>query len=258
MGLREGMKLNDTKDPEPEAPAVAEAPAPTTSVALSAARAPVIASSSAAERITRLREPGVASLTAALRRARIDNAERSAAAEDLRGAEIARLEVLKERLRPLLMQLPNDCDLFDVGISPGDRPRLFIDQIGFIEMERDKRSYRFLQDTRHGRITVAEAENPDVIVDAVSTYIAHRLIERERALASDYASGGAAAAYAARFAGEPMIAPPAAPALAPAETPLWKRFLPEFLFFVEVLGGALFFVLLFVLCLWSYRYFILH
>jgi hypothetical protein len=258
MGLREGVKLSDTKNPEQETPAAVEPPATNSNVALSAARAPALATSSAGEKIARLRDPGVSSLTAALRRARIDNAERSLAAEDLRGAEIVKLEILKERLLPVLMQLPRDCDLFDVGVSPGDRPRLFIDQIGFIEMERDRRAYRFLQDTRHGRITIADTENADVIVEAVSAYIAHRLIERERALASDYASGGAAAAFAAKNAGDHVASTAPTPEAAEAAAPLWRRFLPEFLFFVEVLGAAIFFVLLFVLCLWFYRNFLLQ
>ncbi|MGA8170435.1 MAG: hypothetical protein WB816_06340, partial [Methylocystis sp.] len=65
----------------------------------------------------------MSSLSAALRRARIDNAARSGVLADLRGAEIARLEILREQLEPVLAQLPADCDLFDVAVSPGERPR---------------------------------------------------------------------------------------------------------------------------------------
>ena len=51
---------------------------------------------------------------------------------------------------------PRDCDLFDVAVSPGERPRLFIDQIGFVpQLAHDQRTYRFLQDTRHGRIKIS-------------------------------------------------------------------------------------------------------
>jgi hypothetical protein len=145
-------------------------------------------------------KPG-ADLKTALRRARIENAERSDVLSELRGAEVARLEMLQEQLAPVLAQVPQDCDLFDVALLPSEHPRLFIDMIGFVEMGRDRRLYRFLQDTRQGRITLAETEQLDKIVEAVTNYIAQRLIERERALAADAnvppvprdASGGTAA-----------------------------------------------------------------
>ena len=50
-------------------------------------------------------------------------------------------------------------------------------------MGRDKRVYRFLQDTRYGRKVLAESGSIPEIVEAVTKYLAQRLIERERALA---------------------------------------------------------------------------
>ncbi|OBS51750.1 hypothetical protein [Methylosinus trichosporium] len=142
------------------------------------------------------KEARVANLTSALRRARLANAERSDVLADLREAEVARLEILRDHLAPVLAQVPKDCDLFDVGLTHGERPRLFIDHVGFIEMGRDRRSYRFLQDTRHGRVTIGESESVATLVDAVTEYIAHRLVERERALAFDFAGSGGARAFA--------------------------------------------------------------
>jgi hypothetical protein len=49
-------------------------------------------------------------------------------------------------------------------------------------MGRDKRIYRFVQDTRFGRIVLAESHEVPVIVDAVTDYVARRMIEREHAL----------------------------------------------------------------------------
>ena len=49
-------------------------------------------------------------------------------------------------------------------------------------MGRDKRIYRFVQDTRFGRIVIAESHDVAVIVDAVTDYVARRMIEREHAL----------------------------------------------------------------------------
>jgi hypothetical protein len=50
-------------------------------------------------------------------------------------------------------------------------------------MGRDKRVYRFVQDTCYGRKVLAESVNVGEMVDAVTKYLAQRLIERERALA---------------------------------------------------------------------------
>jgi hypothetical protein len=128
------------------------------------------------------------SLTAAIRRARIEGAEQNQAVADLRDAEIARLQLLDEAVRPILDQTPKEIDLFDAGIAYGERPRLFIDMIGFVEMAHDRRAYRFLQDTRHGRVLIAETERIDLMVAAITNYIGRRLVERERALASDWRS----------------------------------------------------------------------
>jgi hypothetical protein len=49
-------------------------------------------------------------------------------------------------------------------------------------MGRDKRIYRFVQDTRFGRIVLAESHDVPVIVDAVTGYVARRMIEREHAM----------------------------------------------------------------------------
>jgi hypothetical protein len=128
------------------------------------------------------------SLTAAIRRARIEGAEQNQAVAELREAEIGRLQLLEEAIRPVIDQAPSGVDLFDVGIAYGDRPRLFIDMIGFVEMGHDRRTYRFLQDTRHGRVLIAETERIDRVVAAITNYVARRLVERERALASDWRS----------------------------------------------------------------------
>jgi len=50
-------------------------------------------------------------------------------------------------------------------------------------MGRDKRRYRFVQDTRYGRKVLAESHDIADMVKAVTHYVAHRLIERQRALA---------------------------------------------------------------------------
>lgn len=118
----------------------------------------------------------------ALRKARIEAADRTGVVVDLRDAEVARLEILNEALDPLFAQVPDSVDLFDRGISQGETPRLWIDVVAHIMMGRDKRIYRFVQDTRHGRIVLAESHEVPAIVDAVTDYVARRMIEREHAL----------------------------------------------------------------------------
>jgi hypothetical protein len=147
------------------------------------------------ERPARLRD--------ALRKARIEAADRTGVVVDLRDAEVARLEILNEALDPLFAQIPDAVDLFDRGISQGETPRLWIDVVAHIVMGRDKRAYRFVQDTRFGRIVIAESHDVPVIVDAVTDYVARRMVEREHAL----------------------VATPVA-AQAPAEAPRRSRFWP--------------------------------
>ena len=127
----------------------------------------------------------VSPLKAAMHLARVEAAERTSVVVDLRDAEVARLELLDEALDPLFEEIPSEVDLFDRGISRGDTPRLWIDAVAHVAMGRDKRSYRFLHDSRFGRHVLAESHNIPEIVQAVTTYVARRLVERQRALSED-------------------------------------------------------------------------
>src|SRR5438309_7546077 len=127
-------------------------------------------------------ESGPIRLRDALRQARIEAADRTGVVVDLRDAEVARLEILNEALDPLFAQIPDKVDLFDRGVSQGETPRLWIDVVAHVLMGRDKRIYRFVQDTRFGRIVLSESHDVPVIVDAVTDYVARRMIEREHAM----------------------------------------------------------------------------
>jgi len=128
-------------------------------------------------------EPRPIRLRDALHKARIEAADRTGVVVDLRDAEVARLEIMNEALDPLFAQVPDTVDLFERGISNGETPRLWIDVVAHVVMGRDKRIYRFVQDTRYGRIVLAESHDVPVIVDAVTDYVARRMVEREHALA---------------------------------------------------------------------------
>lgn len=118
----------------------------------------------------------------ALRQARIEAADRTGVVVDLRDAEVARLEILSDALDPLFSEIPDSVDLFDRGISRGDPPRLWVDVVAHIVMGRDKRTYRFVQDTRHGRIVLVESNEVTAIAEAVTDYVARRIVEREQAV----------------------------------------------------------------------------
>jgi hypothetical protein len=187
----------------------------------------------------------VLSLKQAMRRARFDDAERTGVVADLRVARLSRLEILQEALKPLLAQIPDDVDCFDVGVMPGANPRLFIDMIGFVEMGRDPRVYRFIQDTRHGRVKLAESECVDTMVEAATHYVARRLLERDKALAADSPDDPPLR----RASRPPAAARPRQP-VRPVETPgagrrsLVQILVAIFAFFIDVLGSIAFFSLL--------------
>jgi hypothetical protein len=124
-------------------------------------------------------------LVASIRQARIENAERADAIAEVRELEIARLKALESALESVVDQAPSSVDLFDLALAPGEHPRLFLDMIAFVDMAHDKRTYRFFQDTRQGRLLMAESQSADTIVAAVADYVARRLVERERALSVD-------------------------------------------------------------------------
>jgi len=133
-------------------------------------------------------EPGMVRgprLLEAVRQARIDMAERTGVVVDLHDAEVARLEILNEALDPLFADIPAGVELFERGITRGDSPRLWIDMIAHVVMGRDKRLYRFVQDTRYGRRVLGESADVAEIAAVVTKYVARRLVERERVLAGD-------------------------------------------------------------------------
>jgi hypothetical protein len=129
-------------------------------------------------------QPQPSRLREAMRQARIESAERSAVIVELHDAEIARLELVNEALDPLYEEIPRHFEQFDRGITRGEPPRLWVDMVAHVSMARDRRTYRFVQDTRDGPVILTESASADDIVQAVTKYVARRMVERERALAT--------------------------------------------------------------------------
>jgi hypothetical protein len=176
----------------------------------------------------------VRSLKEAIRKVRTAEAERSDVVVELRDAERARLELLADELRGVFAEVPPEDEAFLFTVATGTPPRLWIDMTAFVVMGRDRRTYRFLKDTRLGRTIILETAKLDDIADTVTRYVAERIIERERALEGDWVlkrlareEGGrpeqtraarvaAAAAAVVAGASPPQAATTAQPALAGA------------------------------------------
>ncbi|NKB51164.1 MAG: hypothetical protein GKR97_02895 [Rhizobiaceae bacterium] len=107
---------------------------------------------------------------------------------DLGEAEKARLDLLAGELQPLFEDIDDDDDRFELAVSRGQRPRMWIDMTTFVAMGHDKLSYRLLKDTRMGRIVMAETDDKDKMADIVSEYVAERVLEREKMIEGEWRS----------------------------------------------------------------------
>lgn len=124
-------------------------------------------------------------LKQALHDARIEAAERSAVIIDLRDAEMARLEILNEAIGGVFKDIPaRHADYFDRGVSGGSQPRLWLDAITHVVMGNDKRTYRLLTDTANGRRVLEESTEVPQMREAITRYVARRMVAREQALAT--------------------------------------------------------------------------
>ncbi len=128
----------------------------------------------------------VRSLTDAMRRVRTAEAERSDVVVELRDAEKARLDLLADELKSVFADVPEDNDTFLFNVAPGTPPRLWIDMTAFVAMGRDRRTYRFLKDSRIGRTIILESADVSDMADCITDYVAERIIERERAMEGDW------------------------------------------------------------------------
>jgi hypothetical protein len=120
------------------------------------------------------------SLSHAVRDVKNALADREDIVVDMRDAHRMRLELLAAELAPVFEDVPADMDSFDFAVSSGLQPRLWIDAVSHVSMGRDRRTYRFLKDTRIGRVVLAESSDMKPVADQVTRYIAERIVERQR------------------------------------------------------------------------------
>jgi len=129
--------------------------------------------------------PKVYRLRDALRDARVEAADKGAVVIELRDNQLVRLEQLNEAIAPLFEDIPESVEGFDRAISRGEVPRLWIDLIAYVMVDRERRLYRFIQDTRVGPRVIAECASTEDMAGEIARYIARRMVERERALAAE-------------------------------------------------------------------------
>ncbi|WP_269932518.1 hypothetical protein [Aminobacter sp. HY435] len=107
-------------------------------------------------------------------------ADRSDVVVELREAHRMRLELLAAELEPVFADVPRDIDNFDFAISSGLQPRLWIDATSHVALGRDRRTFRFVRDTRIGRVVLAETSDPKRVAEQVTRYVAERIVERQQ------------------------------------------------------------------------------
>ena len=101
----------------------------------------------------------VIALDEAIREVRINAAERGDVVVELREASRARMELLAAELEPTIQSVPADDDQFDFALSSGQNPRLFVDATAHIGLSRDRMTYRFVRDSRLGRVVLEESRD---------------------------------------------------------------------------------------------------
>jgi hypothetical protein len=122
----------------------------------------------------------VIALDEAIRDVRINAAERNDVVVELREASRARMELLVAELAVTIQSVPADDDQFDFALSSGQNPRLFVDATAHIGLARDRMTYRFVRDSRLGRVVLEESRDLKIIADRVTRYVAERIVERQR------------------------------------------------------------------------------
>lgn len=175
-------------------------------------------------------------LADAIREVKNAAADREDVVVELREAQKMRLELIAADLAPVFAEVPADAG-FDFALSSGTQPRLWIDAVSHVTMGRDRRTYRFLRDTRLGRVVLAESLDIKQVAEQVTRYVAERIVERQRMIDGDV---------------EPILMPvqargATAAAMAPARRS-WRSFLSSL---VLVLGGAVVGLIVTAALLWD-------
>ena len=117
----------------------------------------------------------------ALRWARLAEAAHRDALAQLDNAAAIRLQLMADRLAPVL---PTGIGLAGPLAAAGERPRLWIDLVLFIEMALDPKTYRLSLEGSDGRVVLFETQDPAEMAERVLREVAQLAVARERQLAT--------------------------------------------------------------------------
>jgi hypothetical protein len=154
-------------------------------------------------------ETNVRRLSDAIRDVKNAMADRDDVVVEIREVTRTRLEMLAAELEGVIADASAEHPGFDFAISSGQQPRYWIDAVAHVALGRDRRTYRFVRDTRNGRVVLAESTEVKQVADAVTRYVAERIVERQRDLDAE----------PARLAEPAAEERPAAPATATEAAP---------------------------------------
>ncbi len=115
-----------------------------------------------------------------VRRARLAQAAHFDAVAGIRDAQTLRLAALNDELVQKMREEPRLAALLPLQMDSGFPPRLWLDDISYVEMEPDPRTFRLVRQDPAGHVTVAETRELREMVARIRTYASHRLIEAER------------------------------------------------------------------------------
>lgn len=120
------------------------------------------------------------SLREAIRKARLDEAERLDRTADDRDGEIARLELLKAELDAVFAEIPSQDDRFNLALVPSRPARLWIDVFTYVAVDDATNAYLFIRNSENGRRTLFSTGNVAEMSDRITRYVAGEIVRRER------------------------------------------------------------------------------
>ncbi len=109
---------------------------------------------------------------------------------NLRQSQCTRLELLAVELQPVFEQVPDDNDQFAFVLTNGETPRLWLDLSSHVRMGSNYRQYQLVKDTRMGRAILASTDDINRMRQAVTDYIAGKMLERERLIEGEWIAIG--------------------------------------------------------------------
>jgi hypothetical protein len=120
------------------------------------------------------------SLREAIRKARLEEAERLGQSADHRDGEIARLDLLKAELEAVFAELPDHDDRFNLVLVPSRPARLWIDLFTYAAVDDASGAYLFVRNSESGSRTLFSSANVADIADRITRYMAQEIVRRER------------------------------------------------------------------------------